>query len=868
MASTQKGSSTRDPEKAAVATTLRVQTQKEGGSMYARAIRLVIAVVAAATVFYGNSAHAQTCDPLQNGVSVTTGEALKGRQLCFSISVPAGQTFLAVSLSGGSGNTDLYLRLGVMPTLRTYDCRNAGKTNNETCTISNPGAGTWYVMLNATTTFSGASLTATFTGQSTCTQLESGVALPNLAAASSAQTCFKLGLPAGHTSLVVTTSGGSGNADLYVRFGSVPSLRTYSCRSVGKTNNETCTISYPGAGTWYVMLNAASAFTGVTLKATAQGGPLVVNSIEDSATPPPGTTTLRSALAAAGSGVKITFDASLDGATIPLSIVGDYHSILKGEVYVGMTYSGYQDRDYGRSALYAHKNVVIDASMLPNGITLEWTGGVANPARVLAVYGSLTLNNVSIVSGSSVAEPIVGNTAQPYTVARGAGIAVWGTATLTRCTIAGNTINSEAASGRDLAAYGGGIYANGLDLRECIVSGNKAIGSGAAGGGIYSVGGADNTTGYGNDTYLDRCTVSGNLVRAANAYGGGIFSLAGGPSNLATMHITNSTVARNVVEQHPAYATPYYYRGGGVYMGGGSLEVVASTITENAVNGTATTIGGKPNMGGGGVAATIGNAHTVESVWLQNSIVVGNTLNDAPEDWFAGSLIDFNSGGYNLIGTIDFSQILVPIPPWLDLSRKHWPKNGDFDGVALSEALDVGAAQFDTSIVSAGTDAGGPAVLWYPPGAAAIDKIPDGQYQVSNVYGGYSGYGTSSDDFLNHVLAQVRQQYGAILGSDFGSSFGDMTGTTWYGPARTWPSEPQNQPWIAFWRQLDVEIGDALGMVVLGDAFWGTFTTGYLDSNLYLTINRVSQAYTHEPYDELGSPRPSGSLVDIGAIEQ
>jgi len=146
--------------------------------------------------------------------------------------------------------------------------------------------------------------------------------------------------------------------------------------------------------------------------------------------------------------------------------------------------------------------------------------------------------------------------------------------------------------------------------------------------------------------------------------------------------------------------------------------------------------------------------------------------------------------------------------------------------------------------------------------------IPDTQYQVTNVYGGYSGYGTPTDDFLNHVLQQVRLQYGSILGSDFGNSFGDMTGTTWYGPARTWPSEPPNQPWIAFWRELDVDIGNALGMVVLGDEFWGTFNTGWLDANLYLTINRVNKAYIHEPYDQTGTPRPSGSLVDSGAIEQ
>jgi hypothetical protein len=327
-------------------------------------------------------------------------------------------------------------------------------------------------------------------------------------------------------------------------------------------------------------------------------------------------------------------------------------------------------------------------------------------------------------------------------------------------------------------------------------------------------------------------------------------------------------VARNLVQQTLGSPT-FYYRGGGIYMGGGSLEVVGSTIAENEVHGTVkmdTTDPAKPaeppNVGGGGVGATIGNAHTVEYVWLQNSIVVGNKLNDAPEDWFVGSLIEFNSGGYNLVGRIDFTQMLVPIPAWLDLSRKHWPKIGDTGDVLLADVL--GTPRTDDSITSAGTDPGGPAVLWYPPLGPAQGKIPVTPYQVTNVYGGYSGYGTSSDDFLNHVVQWV-QQFGATLPSDFASQ--DRTGITWYGPARTWPSEPQNQQWIAFWRELDKKIGSQLGMVILGDDFWGTVQSGWLDAPLSLTINRTANTYTPEPWDQRGTPRPSGTLIDIGAIE-
>lgn len=596
---------------------------------------------------------------------------------------------------------------------------------------------------------------------------------------------------------------------------------------------------------------------------------LVVNSLSDVATPPAGTVTLRSAIEAAASGDTITFDESLDGETILLTIVADEHSILKGEVYSGMTFAGYQDRDYGKSALYAHKNLTIDASDLPNGITIKWDGGAASHARVLAVYGHLTMMNVTIASGYSQAEAITGGT-QPYTLARGGGLAVWGTARLTDCTISGNMCVGENGSGRDRGTLGGGIYANGLDLNDCVISGNSVLAYGACGGGIYSVGGADNTGGRGNDASLTRCTVSGNRVTAQHAYGGGIFTLSGGPNNLATMFLTNCTIARNLVQDNPDIADSgqWYDRGGGVYMGGGSLWMSGCTIAENAVTGNLALFSGKPNMGGGGGCATVGNAHTVETVWLQNSVVVGNTLNGAAEDWYAGSILDFYSQGYNLVGRVDFSWILVPIPEWMMSSRRRWPKVGDHDGVTLLEALNVSGAHYHATAVSAGTDAGQPAILWYPPTDLAADKIPNQDYNVTYVNAGYSGFGEPSDDFLNFVILQLRSQYGSILGADFGSSFGDMTGTTWYGPAVTWPSNSQNAAWIAFWHNLDTAIGNRLGMAILGDDFWGTFTTGPLGDHVRITVERHTKPFRMETTDQRGNARPNGTMGDIGAIER
>ena len=596
---------------------------------------------------------------------------------------------------------------------------------------------------------------------------------------------------------------------------------------------------------------------------------LVVNSLEDNAAPPSGTVTLRSAIAAAGAGDTITFDDSLDGGTILLSVVGAEHSTLMGEVYVNNVFSGYQERDYGKSALYADHSLTIDASDLPQGITFQWNGGGASHARVLAVYGDLTMRNVTISSGYSEAVAIVGGT-QPYTLARGGGLAVWGTAELYDCTIAGNTCFGESGSARDRGTYGGGIYANGLDLNDCVISGNSAIAYGAGGGGIYSVGGADHSNSRGNDASLTRCTISGNRVTAQHAYGGGIFTLSGGPNNLATMFLTNCTIARNLVQDHPDFpqAGQWYTRGGGIYMGGGSLWMTACTIAENAVSGQLALFSGKPNLGGGGICATIGNAHTVETAWLQNSIVVGNTLNGAAEDWFAGSILDLFSQGYNLVGRIDFSWILVPVPDWMMSSRKRWPKVGDHDGAALLDALNVNGAHYHGSVLSAGTDAGQPAILWYPPADLAADKIPSQEYRVTYFNAGYSGFGQPTDDFLNYVILQLRQEYGAILGADFGDEFGDMIGTTWYGPAVTWPSNAQNAAWIAFWHNLDTAIGNRLGMVILGDDFWATFTPGPLGDHVHIMIDTETKSFRMESLDQLGNARPRGALGDIGAIER
>ena len=77
---------------------------------------------------------------------------------------------------------------------------------------------------------------------------------------------------AGQT-LTVNTEGGSGDADLFVNFGSqVSEWWEADCTSRGSGNNETCVIENAQAGTYHITIKAyqGELFEGLTLTANAE----------------------------------------------------------------------------------------------------------------------------------------------------------------------------------------------------------------------------------------------------------------------------------------------------------------------------------------------------------------------------------------------------------------------------------------------------------------------------------------------------------------------------------------------------------------------------------------------------------------------
>jgi predicted outer membrane repeat protein len=207
----------------------------------------------------------------------------------------------------------------------------------------------------------------------------------------------------------------------------------------------------------------------------------------------------------------VGFDPGLNGATIALT------TALGGEIV-------------------PEKDVTIDASSLPGGVTID---GGAGTNRIFTVSSGrrLTLLGLRLTGGNG------GGTEQNGV---GGAIVNFGTLALTRCTLSGNGAENGGAilsvggtlaltqctlSGNS-ADYGGALYqlltTGALTLTHCTFSGNSALDGGA----IYKENGA---------LTLTHCTFSGNHANGGAGFdGGGAIANFGGVLTLA-----NSIVAGN-----------------------------------------------------------------------------------------------------------------------------------------------------------------------------------------------------------------------------------------------------------------------------------------------------------------------------------
>jgi hypothetical protein len=178
------------------------------------------------------------------------------------------------------------------------------------------------------------------------------------------------------------------------------------------------------------------------------------------------------------------------------------------------------------------KNLTIDASNLPGGITVD--GGVGSNRHFAIPAGStVTLNRLTLTGG---------NGAGSIENQQGGAIYNAGTLSLIACTVTQNSASS-----------GGGIFSLGvLDITGSTLSGNS---SHVLGGGLAIV--------SGNTTAVSRSTISGN---SAGTSGGGIFVFDD------SFTATQCTIAGNSA----------VFGGGIVFSGGSTAALSHCTIAGNS----------------------------------------------------------------------------------------------------------------------------------------------------------------------------------------------------------------------------------------------------------------------------------------------
>lgn len=97
--------------------------------------------------------------------------------------------------------------------------------------------------------------------------LQNNVPVSNLSGNRGSEKFYTIEVPAGTSSLEFNMRGGNGDADLYVRFGSEPTLSSFDCRPFNFGNNETCRINSVQAGTYHVLIHGYSRYSGARVLA-------------------------------------------------------------------------------------------------------------------------------------------------------------------------------------------------------------------------------------------------------------------------------------------------------------------------------------------------------------------------------------------------------------------------------------------------------------------------------------------------------------------------------------------------------------------------------------------------------------------------
>jgi Zn-dependent metalloprotease len=194
----------------------------------------------------GTPGGGSTVTSLTNGVATTGIGASTGAWKHYKITVPSGQTSLAIVMSGGTGDGDLYVKLGSQPTSSSYNYRPYLSGNNETVNVTNPAAGDWYISIYAYSTFASVSLKATYAGTVTPPACTSVSASLSGTGANYYTTAYTVSVSGAHTGKLNGPTGT--DFDLYLQKWNGSS---WASVGAGETSTSVESVSYSGTSGQY-----------------------------------------------------------------------------------------------------------------------------------------------------------------------------------------------------------------------------------------------------------------------------------------------------------------------------------------------------------------------------------------------------------------------------------------------------------------------------------------------------------------------------------------------------------------------------------------------------------------------------------------
>ena len=160
------------------------------------------------------------------------------------------------------------LYLASNPGASPAQVENAINANATTGVVGNPGSGSPNRLLYSRFDGSGGNPGPDPDPDPGNGELQNGVPVTGLSGAARSERRYTFNVPSGARNLVIRISGGSGDADLYVRRNAPPTTSTYDCRPYRAGNNETCSASTALGGTYHILVRGYSSYSGVTLRAS------------------------------------------------------------------------------------------------------------------------------------------------------------------------------------------------------------------------------------------------------------------------------------------------------------------------------------------------------------------------------------------------------------------------------------------------------------------------------------------------------------------------------------------------------------------------------------------------------------------------